>query len=753
MMGNVEAILSDEVEHRCALLNPVLRISSERPALKHRSWVWLETNEVPGSSFAYSGPVQVIRDADLSATDLCILALPLQTERDARDHRHMLQAPGDHIPWLQAVQCNLTRLALSGLRALEAVELIPQDKADKDEGPSVPQTRNERPISLLHHLRGSLIKEGTAVKKGNERFEARCRFRRPLGHDKLPAKDKGNDVQIAAWGLVTEATSLVLPDASFLVRYHDLGGNAAAAPTPVKEFMAKEHVEPNTAKQLEAVIGRAWCERTQAVGGGFSSLLLHGTQGTGKTRLLKLLAMVTQSRLVMVAPGKLLASAGVNADRALQRAGDYCHACCAERVLLVIDYIDKLVPRVDGAIAASASDTDAGLVTCLTALLKRKGRALLVAGICSEVAVVHPIVRKCFEDEVELRLPQPGVRRALLERGLQAAGFSLEAEAAECARVAAAATAGFSCAGVKTLLAACLALHSQQGLSLLDAMKKSLTLAKPAVLISRGGLLGAVEQHGIPNIPWSSVIGHTQAKQAIQEMVVWPSTNPEAYKRIGITPASGILLHGPPGTGKTLLAKAAASETGARFLELKISQIVRCEVGESEKAVMNAFAVARELRPSVIFIDEFQALFTKRGGGMGGRLASQLVTSLDDLERWKKAGMKGTVTVLAATNALEAIDKAFLRSGRLDEVLLVALPSLEDRCAHLKMLLGQQRGKLRWEPLDIAGLAAATEGFSGAGIANMVKDASVAAVEEWLQQGGIGDVVGRQCHFPIPSSA
>jgi SpoVK/Ycf46/Vps4 family AAA+-type ATPase len=176
----------------------------------------------------------------------------------------------------------------------------------------------------------------------------------------------------------------------------------------------------------------------------------------------------------------------------------------------------------------------------------------------------------------------------------------------------------------------------------------------------------------------------------------------QVLKRFGLSPPLGVMLYGPPGTGKTLLAKATALMMqpnpskdsvatsvrggGGFFISLSASDIIRSEVGRSEKLVSSAFKTARENSPAVIFIDEFQALFTSRdgtsgGGGKGsGRLASTLLQCMDDIDKWREADSavlvegrnaesdSNRVVVLGATNTPWMIDRAFLRAGRFDRV-------------------------------------------------------------------------------------
>ncbi|KUF96908.1 hypothetical protein AM588_10006329 [Phytophthora nicotianae] len=174
----------------------------------------------------------------------------------------------------------------------------------------------------------------------------------------------------------------------------------------------------------------------------------------------------------------------------------------------------------------------------------------------------------------------------------------------------------------------------------------------------------------VPDVSWSDIGGLERVKQNLIEMVVWPLEKPEVFRRMGISSPLGMVLHGPPGTGKTMLAKATAKASGCNFLNLSASDLMKAEIGESEKAITRAFDTARALSPCMIFIDEFQSLFGSRStaGQTTSRMISQLLMELDALKAVSddsKAHASdvaaGRIFVLAATNALSAIDPAFLQ--------------------------------------------------------------------------------------------
>lgn len=142
--------------------------------------------------------------------------------------------------------------------------------------------------------------------------------------------------------------------------------------------------------------------------------------------------------------------------------------------------------------------------------------------------------------------------------------------------------------------------------------------------ISAASTSSALVGSSVPNVSWDDIGGLEKVKQSIIEMVVWPLEKPHVFRRMGISPPLGIILHGPPGTGKTMLAKAAANASRCNFLNLSASDLMRAEFGESEKAISRAFETARALSPCLMFIDEFQSLF-------GNRTTAGAVRSMSDI--------------------------------------------------------------------------------------------------------------------------
>jgi transitional endoplasmic reticulum ATPase len=232
----------------------------------------------------------------------------------------------------------------------------------------------------------------------------------------------------------------------------------------------------------------------------------------------------------------------------------------------------------------------------------------------------------------------------------------------------------------------------------------------------------------IPEITYEDIGGLTDEIKKIRELVEIPLKHPEIFERLGIEPPKGILLHGPPGTGKTLLAKAVANESDANFILLNGPEIMSKFYGESEKKIRDIFEEAEKTAPTIIFIDEIDAIAPKREdvtGEVERRVVSQLLSMMDGLKS------RGKVVVIGATNRPNAIDGALRRPGRFDRELEISVPGKSGRLAILKI-------HTRNMPLDkkvaLDELASVTHGFVGADLEALTKEAAIGVLRKLLPQ-------------------
>ena len=229
-----------------------------------------------------------------------------------------------------------------------------------------------------------------------------------------------------------------------------------------------------------------------------------------------------------------------------------------------------------------------------------------------------------------------------------------------------------------------------------------------------------------PDISWDNIGGLEEQIKEIKEVVELPLLKPELFKEIGIDPPKGILLHGPPGTGKTLLAKAVANSANATFIEVVGSELVQKFIGEGAKLVRDIFALARERAPSIIFIDEIDALAAERMNiGVSGerevqRTFIQLLTEIDGFNNLDN------VKVVAATNRIDILDPALLRPGRFDRLIEIPLPDEKARLDIVKL----HSNKMKTDDLNFDEIIRKTDGFNGAEVKAVCTEAGYFAIRE-----------------------
>ncbi|MFW9971901.1 MAG: CDC48 family AAA ATPase, partial [Candidatus Odinarchaeota archaeon] len=227
-------------------------------------------------------------------------------------------------------------------------------------------------------------------------------------------------------------------------------------------------------------------------------------------------------------------------------------------------------------------------------------------------------------------------------------------------------------------------------------------------------------------VTYEDIGGLEEEIQKIREMIELPIRHPELFKRIGIDPPKGVLLHGPPGTGKTLLARAVAGETDAHFETISGPEIMSKFYGQSEENLRRVFEKAKELAPSIIFIDELDSIAPKRGevtGEVERRVVAQLLSLLDGLEG------RGEIIVIGATNRVNDIDPALRRPGRFDREIEIGVPDTDGR---YEILLIHTRGMPLYNDVDLRFIAEKTHGFVGADIESLAKEAAMLAIRELL---------------------
>jgi transitional endoplasmic reticulum ATPase len=253
----------------------------------------------------------------------------------------------------------------------------------------------------------------------------------------------------------------------------------------------------------------------------------------------------------------------------------------------------------------------------------------------------------------------------------------------------------------------------------------------------------------VPDVKWDDVGGLEEIKEALKETVEWPLKYADLFKKADTKPPKGIILHGRPGTGKTYLAKALASESGVNFISVKGPQILSRYIGESEKGVRELFRMAKQASPCILFLDEIDSLTPRRtsdgsGSGVIERVIGQFLTEMDGIE-----DLKGVI-VLAATNRIDLIDPALLRSGRFDLIFELPSPDVKTR----EKIFGiHTRNKPLGKKISLSKLALKTESLTGSDIEFICRKAAMLAIRQLIDKNKnntdeiTGEISLQESHF------
>jgi len=232
----------------------------------------------------------------------------------------------------------------------------------------------------------------------------------------------------------------------------------------------------------------------------------------------------------------------------------------------------------------------------------------------------------------------------------------------------------------------------------------------------------------IPDVTWDDIGGLEEIKQELREAVEWPLKYPKLFEKAGIRPLNGILLFGPPGCGKTLLAKAIATESKSNFIAIKGPEIFSKWVGESERAIREIFRKARQAAPSIIYFDEIDAISAGRGFSDSthtfASIVNQILVEMDGIENRKG------IVIIASTNRPDIVDPAFLRPGRFDRLIFVKDPDYDARLSILKV---HTKNMPLADDISLKRIAQATEGYSGADLENVCREAGMEAIREKMK--------------------
>ena len=454
-------------------------------------------------------------------------------------------------------------------------------------------------------------------------------------------------------------------------------------------------------------------------------ILLYGPPGTGKTLIARAVANEAGASFFAIQGPEIMSKFYGQSEERLREI--FSEAEKNAPSVIFIDELDSIAPKRDEVQGEVERRVVAQLLTLMDGLTSR-GNVIVIAATNREDAV-DPALRRPgrFDREIEIGAPTSEGRLEILmihTRGMPLEDVKLD-------RIADI-THGFVGADLAALARESAMRALRRYLPDIEFGKPIQTEILEKMRVTAQDFQDALREIEpsalrevfveIPKATWEDVGGLEEVKRAMNESIELPLDDPDSFIRLGIKPPNGILLYGAPGTGKTLVARAIANESKANFISIKGPEIMSKWLGESEKAVRMIFKKAKQVAPSIIFLDEIDAIAPKRGShhdsGATERVVNQLLTSMDGMDSLDN------VFVIAATNRPDILDKALLRPGRFDKLLLIPLPDTGSR----RKILEVHTRNMPLEKVDLDMIAEKTGGYVGADLENLCREAGLIAL-------------------------
>lgn len=654
-------------------------------------------------------------------------------------------------------------MKLIGVSTGDIVEILGKAKAVGKVMPSFPEKRGRKILQIDGILRSNAgvgLDDKVTVQK-TPCLPAKSLSLTPVGTTQISEKDclyirsklegipvlKGNEVRISLIGtrfqsfrvlsvqpegavIVTSETKLRLEGEGVVkdsrkssVSYEDIGGLG----TEIQKI--REMIE--LPLKFPQIFERLGIEPPKGV-------LLYGPPGTGKTLLARAIANESGASFYTVSGPEIFHKFYGESEAHLRKVFEAAQASAPS--IVFIDELDAVASKREGV--REDQQVERRVSAQLLALmdgLKDRGNVVVI-GATNIPNVIDPALRRPgrFDREIAIGIPDQQGRLEILEIHTRGMPLAIDIDLKKLAET----THGFVGADLGALCREAAIKALRTIIPDIDFTADRIPYEKLIALeVTWKNFLEALNEIGpsalreifieVPNVEWEDIGGLENVKQVLKETIEWPIRYPEVFEKSDTLPPKGILLCGPPGTGKTLVAKAVARESGVNFISVKGPELISKWIGESEKGVREVFKKARQASPCIIFFDEIDAVAPKRSSmdssHVSERTISQLLTEIDGIETLRQ------VVVLAATNRLDILDEALLRSGRFDFQLELPIP---DEKTRLKIFEIHTRRKPVAKNVDWKKLASETTGLTGADIESICRQASMLAIREFIDEFG-----------------
>ncbi|XP_072939143.1 ATPase family gene 2 protein homolog A [Epargyreus clarus] len=445
-------------------------------------------------------------------------------------------------------------------------------------------------------------------------------------------------------------------------------------------------------------------------------LLLYGHSGIGKTAICKYLIDTLNCFHIEINGPEIYSKYFGETEASMKTL--FSKAVQNEPSIILVDEIETICPRRSSGSTEQERRITSAFVSLLDSLHEQNSRVFILA-TTRKPDSIDPMLRRFgrLDKEIEVPVPDRVKRKEILYALLKNLPNRVSSQDIDSISDLA---HGYVAADLVNLCtqASMKCIKRNSDAISKDDLVAALTVVRPSAM--RELLIE------VPNVRWTDIGGQADLKLKLRQAVEWPLKHAESFRRLGIRPPGGVLLYGPPGCSKTMIAKALATESGLNFLSIKGPELFSKWVGESERAVRDLFTKARQVAPSIIFFDEMDAIGGERGeheGGVHEMVLAQLLTELDGVVPLN------SVTILAATNRPDRMDRALLRPGRLDRLIYVPLPDFETRLQIIEIKLSKMSVS---DDINSHNLATKTEGFSGAELQALCHEAALKALEKDL---------------------